>query len=83
MKSKRRPLCPFFDMCHNVDGETAESAEMAARLSCFIQSLYQFYFNYVLTGRPEVRKRINLGNVVASVEHNLQRWLPIQSKVQR
>jgi hypothetical protein len=29
VKSKRCPPCPFYDMCHNVDGEMAEALEMA------------------------------------------------------
>jgi CRISPR/Cas system-associated exonuclease Cas4 (RecB family) len=28
MKSRKCPLCPFYDMCYNIDGETAESVEM-------------------------------------------------------
>jgi hypothetical protein len=56
---------------------------MAARLSCLLShyiNLISIMFSQV---EPEVRKRINLGNVVASVEHNRQRWLHIQSRVQR
>jgi CRISPR/Cas system-associated exonuclease Cas4 (RecB family) len=30
MKSRKCPFCPYYDTCHNVDGETQESAEMAA-----------------------------------------------------
>ncbi|HEY7110229.1 MAG TPA: hypothetical protein VH415_12440 [Nitrososphaeraceae archaeon] len=29
MKSKKCPLCPYYDICNNIDGETQEAAEMA------------------------------------------------------